>query len=94
MYEPTGPGIQVRFLGTGGADWRGPAANGELRRHASILADLDKQQPIGLLGFSGLIQKMEKATGRAVDLIPSGSLKPYAIPEAERDKYLIYERAR
>lgn len=38
-YVPTGPGIQVRFLGTGGADWRGPAENGELRRHASILAD-------------------------------------------------------
>ncbi len=39
VYEPTGPGIQVRFLGTGGADWRSPADNGELRRHASILAD-------------------------------------------------------
>ena len=39
VYEPDGPGIQVRFLGTGGADWRGPADNGELRRHASILAD-------------------------------------------------------
>ena len=58
-----------------------------------ILVDLDKQQPIGLLGFSGLIHKMEKATGREIDLIPSGSLKPFAIPEAERDKYLIYERA-
>ena len=38
-YEPTGPGIQVRFLGTGAADWNGPSAGGELRRHASILAD-------------------------------------------------------
>lgn len=38
-YEPTGPGIRVRFLGTGGADWNGPAESGELRRHASILAD-------------------------------------------------------
>jgi ribonuclease BN (tRNA processing enzyme) len=39
VYEPTGPGIHVRFLGTGGADWNAPASNGELRRHASILAD-------------------------------------------------------
>ena len=39
VYEPTGPGIQVRFLGTGAADWNGPSAGGELRRHASILAD-------------------------------------------------------
>ncbi len=38
-YVPTGPGIHVRFLGTGAADWFGPAENGELRRHASILAD-------------------------------------------------------
>ena len=39
VYVPTGPGIHVRFLGTGAADWFGPAENGELRRHASILAD-------------------------------------------------------
>ena len=38
-YVPTGPGIHVRFLGTGGADWNGPSESGELRRHASILAD-------------------------------------------------------
>ena len=38
-YVPTGPGIHVRFLGTGGADWNSPAESGELRRHASILAD-------------------------------------------------------
>ncbi len=38
-YVPTGPGIHVRFLGTGGADWNGPSDSGELRRHASILAD-------------------------------------------------------
>ena len=39
VYEPTGEGIHVRFLGTGAADWNGPSAGGELRRHASILAD-------------------------------------------------------
>ena len=38
-YVPTGSGIRVKFLGTGGADWNGPAESGELRRHASILAD-------------------------------------------------------
>ena len=31
VYEPTGPGIHVKFLGTGGADWNGPADSGELR---------------------------------------------------------------
>ena len=57
VYEPTGPGIQVRFLGTGGADWRGPAAYGELRRHASILAD-------GKVLFD--------YTASAADMVPAG----------------------
>ena len=39
VYEPTGPGIKVRFIGTGGSDWNSPSESGELRRHASILAD-------------------------------------------------------
>ena len=38
-YVPTGPGIHVRFIGTGGSDWNSPSDSGELRRHASILAD-------------------------------------------------------
>lgn len=57
VYEPTGPGIRVRFLGTGGADWRGPAENGELRRHASILAD-------GKVLFD--------FTASAADMVPAG----------------------
>ncbi len=58
VYEPTGPGIQVRFLGTGGADWRGPMENGDLRRHASILAD-------GKVLFD--------FTASAADMIPAGA---------------------
>ena len=57
VYEPTGPGIQVRFLGTGGADWRGPLENGDLRRHASILAD-------GKVIFD--------FTASAADMVPQG----------------------
>ena len=63
VYEPDGPGIQVRFLGTGGADWRGPADNGELRRHASILAD-------GKVVFD--------FTASALDMVPEG-LHPQVI---------------
>ncbi|MBO6081447.1 MAG: MBL fold metallo-hydrolase [Bacteroidales bacterium] len=56
-YIPTGPGIQVRFLGTGAADWRGPASNGELRRNASMLADRKV-----LFDF----------TATAADMVPAG----------------------
>ena len=38
-YVPTGPGIKVKFLGTGSADFRGRPINGEYRRNASILVD-------------------------------------------------------
>ena len=63
VYEPTGPGIQVRFLGTGGADWRGPLDNGDLRRHASILADR---------------KVVFDFTASAVDMVPAG-LHPQVI---------------
>ena len=62
-YEPTGPGIHVRFLGTGAADWRGPADNGELRRNASMLAD-------GKVLFD--------FTPTAADMVPEGA-KPQVI---------------
>ena len=35
---------------------------------------------------------LEKITGRQVDLVENGYLKPFASSSAERDKYLIYER--
>ena len=55
---PAGPGIRVRFRGTGGADWNGPSESGELRRHASILAD-------GKVIFD--------FTPSAADMIPEGA---------------------
>lgn len=57
-YEPTGPGIRVRFLGTGAADWNSPSGSGELRRHASILAD-------GKVLFD--------FTPSAADMVPAGA---------------------
>lgn len=36
---PARPGLKVRFLGTGAADWKGPDARGEHRRLTSILLD-------------------------------------------------------
>jgi hypothetical protein len=35
---------------------------------------------------------LESLIGREVDLVQNGFLKPFAVPSAERDKYLIYER--
>ena len=38
-YVPTGPGIKVKFMGTGSADFRGRPINDVYRRNASILVD-------------------------------------------------------
>ena len=58
-----------------------------------ILITLDKSAHIGLFAFSELINQLESAAGRAVDLVPEDALKPYARPYVEKDKVLVYERA-
>lgn len=59
-----------------------------------ILVDMDPARPIGLLAYTDVIESLENATGRKVDLVANGSLKPYARESVERDKVLVYERTR
>lgn len=58
-----------------------------------VLVSLDGSQPMGLMSFSELILKMEKATGKNIDLVVDKSVKPFAQESIQRDKVLIYERA-
>lgn len=58
-----------------------------------ILVDLDRSVPIGLLHYAGMANALESRLGRKVDLVASGSVKPFALPTINRDKVLIYERA-
>ena len=57
-----------------------------------ILVELDKEKPIGLLKFAGIICDLEDLIGHKVDLVEEGTLKPYAVDSVNRDKKLIYER--
>ena len=57
-----------------------------------LLVTYDFSHGIGLLQTIRYQLDMEQLIGREVDLVESTSLKPFAIPSAERDKYLIYER--
>lgn len=59
-----------------------------------ILVDLDKTESIGLLKFAGMINELESRLGKKVDLVERGAIKPFAIESINRDKILIYERAR
>lgn len=57
-----------------------------------LLVDYDKSNKLSLLDVVRFKLDLEKILGREVDLVENGYLKPFALPSAERDKYLIYER--
>lgn len=56
-----------------------------------ILVELDRSHPIGLR-FFGMVDDLQAILGRKVDLVSEGTLLPFAVPSANRDKMLIYER--
>ena len=57
-----------------------------------LLIDYDKDAHVSLLDLVRYKLKLEESINREVDLIPNGSLKPFAVESANKDKYLIYER--
>ena len=48
---------------------------------------------ISLLKHCAMINDLEELLDRPVDLIENGTLLPFAVESANRDKILIYERA-
>ncbi len=59
----------------------------------NLLVTMDKSAHMGNMAFSDLVNQLEKAAGRPVDLVPEESLKTCARQSVEREKYLVYERA-
>ncbi|MBO4751413.1 MAG: nucleotidyltransferase domain-containing protein [Bacteroidales bacterium] len=59
-----------------------------------ILVVFDHERPIGLLRYAGMWREIEELIGRKVDLVEEGTLMPFAAESANRDKRLIYERAK
>lgn len=49
-------------------------------------------KPFTLFTMGGMYMDLKELLGREVDLIEEGSLRPYAVKSANRDKILIYER--
>ncbi len=48
-------------------------------------------RPIGLVGFVGLVDEMEKTLGRKVDLITEGGVNKFLEPHILPDLKIIYE---
>ena len=49
-------------------------------------------KPFTLLTMGGMYLDLRELLGREVDLVVDGSLRPYAVESAERDKKLIYDK--
>lgn len=49
-------------------------------------------KPFTLFTMGGMYMDLKEILGREVDLVVDGSLRPYAVESANRDRILIYER--
>lgn len=58
-----------------------------------ILVVYDDNARVSLLKHCSMINDLEELLDRPVDLIEDGTLLPFAVDSANRDKILIYERA-
>ena len=57
-----------------------------------LLVEYEKGAGLSLLDIIRIKNKLEKIIHKEVDLVADGSLKPFAVASADKDKYLIYER--
>ena len=73
----------------------GSYARGEQHEDSDvdILFEPDMSQRFSLLTLGGMYMDLKEMLGREVDLVPEGSLLPFASESADHDKILIYERA-
>ena len=58
-----------------------------------ILVVYDDSKPVGLMKIANMYVNLKKLLQREVDLVEEGTLLPFAVESANRDKKLIYERA-
>ena len=58
-----------------------------------ILVVYDDSKPVGLMKIANMYVNLKKLLQREVDLVEEGTLLPFAVESANRDKILIYERA-
>lgn len=74
----------------------GSFSRGEEREDSDLdlLVQYDRsQQRVGLFTIIRIQQHLQQMLGRKIDLVEDGTLMPFAIESANRDKILIYERA-
>ena len=73
----------------------GSFARGEESQDSDVdlLVEFDHSARVSLMKHAGMIVDLEQRLKRPIDLVVNGTLLPFAVESAERDKILIYERA-
>lgn len=59
-----------------------------------LLVSFDHNSKVTLFTMGGMYMDLRQLLGREIDLIEEGTLEDYAAATAEKDKRLIYERAK
>jgi predicted nucleotidyltransferase len=57
-----------------------------------ILFNFSPDSKVTLMKYVHIINDLRKLTGKRIDLVEEGQLKPFAVSSVEMDKILIYER--
>ena len=58
-----------------------------------ILVVFDRNARVSLIGHATMMLDLEDLLNRKVDLVKDGTLLPFAVETANRDKVLIYEKS-
>ncbi|KKT00889.1 MAG: Nucleotidyltransferase [Candidatus Nomurabacteria bacterium GW2011_GWF2_43_8] len=69
----------------------GSVSRGEDRPESDVDLLVKLGKPTGLVGFVGLVDDMEKALGRKVDLLTEGGINKFMEPYILSDLKTIYE---
>ena len=74
----------------------GSYSRGEEREDSDvdILISVDKSAHVGLFKLSGMMLDIEDKLNRKVDLVTDSGLMDFARKSVDKDKILIYERAK
>jgi predicted nucleotidyltransferase len=57
-----------------------------------IIVNFSKESKVTLFKYVHIVNDLHALTGKKIDLVEEGQLKPFARESAEHDKILIYER--
>ena len=86
-YFKTQPVLKVWLFGSYARGEETPESD------VDLLVEFDHSTPIGLFAYAQMWRELEERLGRQVDLVEEGTLLPFAVESANRDKRLVYERA-